>query len=127
MPCARCEAPTVAVAVPESLADAAPADAILVCTRCLTVEPAESGEADPDLERISEALPPGEPGVAALVLVGLLESLATNRQDIEVVIEEMEAAGGDPLLVLEDLANDPDLDPAVALERRRHQLEQLVM
>jgi len=127
MPCSRCEATTVAVATPDSLLDVAPAAAVLVCTRCLTVEPTDDGEADPDLDRISEALPDGDAGVAALLLVDKLDSLALNRDDIEEVVAILEAEGVDPLLVLDRLAEQPDLDPVVAIGRRGHQLEQLVL
>lgn len=127
MSCVRCEAPTVAVTVPAGLTDVAPAEAIEVCTNCLTVEPAEAGDSDPDLTAISEVLPDGEGGVATLVLVGLLDSLATNRAAIETVVAELETHGVDPLLVLERLAEDPDVEAAIDLERRRTQLEQLVL
>lgn len=127
MPCARCESATISATVPASLREAAPDDAILVCTRCLTVEAAASGDAEPELDRVSEVLPDGEAGVGAILLASLLESLATNRSDIEVVVDELETTGTDPLLVLEELATDPDLDPAVDLQRRSHQLEQLVL
>lgn len=127
MPCSRCEATTVAVGVPESLSAFAPGEAVLVCTRCLTVEPTETGESDPDLDRISEALPEGDVGVAVLLLVDRLDSLALNRADIEDLVAFLEDEGVDPLLVLDRLAEQPDLDPVVAIGRRRHQLEQLVL
>lgn len=127
MPCSRCEATTVAADVPDSLSAFAPADAVLVCTRCLTVEPADRGDADPDLDRITEDLPDGDAGLAALLLVDKLDSLALNRADIEELVSILEAEGVDPLLVLDRLAEQPDLDPVVAIGRRRHQLEQLVL
>lgn len=127
MSCARCDAPTLSVTVPEHLLEPAPGEAIDVCTTCLTVEAAADGAANPDFDRISEAVPDGDAGVATLLLAGLLESLATNRAAIETVVEALEADGTDPMLVLDELATDPGLEPAVDIGRRSHQLEQLVL
>ena len=126
MPCVRCDAATVEIDVPESLQSYAPAASVSVCTNCLTVAPADDGDAG-ELDEISEDLPEGDAGVGTLVLVDLLDSLATNRADIEGVVDVLEAEGADPMLALDRLANDPGLDPAVNIDRRRTQLEQLVL
>ena len=127
MACARCESAMVDVAVPESLQPYAPADSVSVCTNCLTIEPADGGGAAGDLDAISEELPEGDAGVGTLLLVDLLDSLATNRADIEGLIDELEAEGADPMLALDRLASEPELDPVVNIDRRRTQLEQLVL
>lgn len=127
MSCPRCESATTSLTVPDSLTEYAPGDAVAVCTHCLTLEPVTAADSVADLDRISEALPEGEAGVASLLLVDLLESLATNRPVIEEVVAELEAAGTDPMLILEELATDPELEPAIDLGRRSHQLEQLVL
>lgn len=127
MPCARCEAATVDLAVPESLQPYAPAPSITTCTNCLTIDAVDDGAADGDLDEISDELPAGEAGVATVLLVDLLDSLATNRADIEGLIDVLEAEGVDPMLVLDRLAEDPGLDPAVDVDRRSTQLQQLVL
>lgn len=127
MPCSRCESATVATDVPDTLSEFAPADAVLVCTHCLTVEASDRGDADPDLSRISESLPPDVAGVASILLVDHLDSLALNRAEIEALVAVLEDEGVDPLLVLDRLAEQSDLDPVVAIGRRRHQLEQLIL
>ncbi|AGN00304.1 hypothetical protein L593_01765 [Salinarchaeum sp. Harcht-Bsk1] len=126
MSCTRCDEPTVDLVVPESLQPYAQGATVSVCTNCLTVEAGEGGSGH-DLDAISEDLPEGDAGVGTLLLVDLLDSLATNRADIEGLIDEIEADGADPMLALDRLANDPGLDPAVDIDRRRTQLEQLVL
>jgi len=128
MDCPRCEAPTVAGAVPPAYREHAPdeADAVAACTRCLTVAPTEEPAEEPDWRAISEALPADERAVGVLLLVGLLDSLATNRHAIEALLATLERAGVDAFATIDRLAADPDLEPAVDLSRRRHQLEQLL-
>jgi hypothetical protein len=60
------------------------------------------------------------------LVVGLLANLALYRSEISDLLERVERAGTDPLLVLDRLARDPDLEPAVDLTGRRRQLEQLL-
>ena len=126
MPCPEHPAAGVTVAVPVSLRSYAPDQAATVtqCTRCLRVTP---GGDNPDTpQAISTAYPDVEAGVGAVLLVGLLESLASNRDRIETLLDHLEDAGVDVFLVIDRLAADEQLDPYLDLSRRRHQLEQLV-
>ncbi|MDG5760686.1 DUF6276 family protein [Natronococcus sp. A-GB1] len=137
MTCSACGSDaTIVLSLSAEYRDHAPANAavVSVCTRCLTVDPVES-EADstaesddkPDFARISDALPPRPEQAIPLVLaIDLSSSLATNRAAIESLFEDVERAGTDPLLAIDRLVADPTLEPAVDLERRRHQLEQLL-
>jgi hypothetical protein len=105
---------------------------VSVCPRCLRIEPSdvepEAATATPvDLADISPAFPPADDAAVPMVLaVGLLTSMALYRSEIETLLAAVEAAGVDPLLVLDRLQTDPHLDPAVDLSRRRRQLEQLL-
>jgi hypothetical protein len=60
------------------------------------------------------------------LLVGLLESLALNRPKLERLVARVEEQGHDPMLILERLADDPELNPAMDLRGRGNQLEQLM-
>ncbi|ELY79992.1 DUF6276 family protein [Natrinema gari] len=140
MTCSECGAPTIQLSVPAAYRTDAPSAAAVVsfCTRCLSLEPApqadrdgtgtDDGEPAPaDFQRVSDAFPTRpERAVPLALALGLCSSLATNRTDIELLLREVEGAGGDPLLVLERLSDDPSVEPAFDLERRRHQLEQLL-
>jgi transcription initiation factor TFIIIB Brf1 subunit/transcription initiation factor TFIIB len=128
MDCPACGAATVRGAVPDAHREYAPgeSDAVAVCTRCLTVTACDEAEADPNWRAISDALPSDERAVGALLLVGLLDSLATNRGAIEQLLAALERDGVDAFATVDRLAADPDLDPSVDLGRRRHQLEQLL-
>lgn len=130
MACSACSAPTIAFSIPEEYREYAPAQssAATCCTRCLTVDPEDDDVLEePDFTRVSDAFPtnPGAAIPLALAL-GLCSSLATNRAAIEELLEAVERAGTDPLLVLDRLVDDPEIEPAIDLERRRHQLEQLL-
>ncbi|NHN46722.1 hypothetical protein G9464_03810 [Halostella sp. JP-L12] len=128
MDCPDCGAPTVAFSVSPDLRECAPGDgpAAAICTDCLAVLPAAEPADDPAFDDVSGAFPSGPAAVPTALLVGLLSSLAVNRDAIERLVGRVEAAGADPLLVVDRLAADPDLSPAVDLDRRRHQLEQLL-
>ncbi|RZH68445.1 DUF6276 family protein [Natrinema altunense] len=144
MTCSECGAPTVLFSVPTEYRTDAPSAAAVVsfCTRCLSLEPAPRSDRDgaetdegapaatattPDFERVSDAFPTRpERAVPFALALGLCPSLATNRTAIELLLREVEGAGGDPLLLLERLSDDPSVEPAFDLERRRHQLEQLL-
>ena len=128
MDCPDCGAPTVAFPVPPDLREHAPGDgsAAAICTDCLGVHPATAPDDDPAFDEVSGAFPTGPAAVPTALLVGLLPSLAVNREAIGTLVERVERAGADPFLVVDRLAADPDLSPAVDLDRRRHQLEQLL-
>lgn len=129
MDCLNCGTPLYAFSVPDDLREHLPerSAAVGVCPTCLHLEPADEGTDDPDFDAISGALPDRrEPAAAVLLAVGLLSSLALNRERIAALIERAERAGVDPLLVIDRLAADPSLDPEVDLERRRTQLLQLL-
>ncbi|EMA33219.1 DUF6276 family protein [Halobiforma nitratireducens] len=133
MTCSACGDTTVPVSVPEEYREHAPAESARVscCTNCLRVAPNEEAEADdgeePDFSRISDAFPTASSRAVPLVLaMHLCSSLATNKRAIESLLREVERAGTDPLLTIDRLAADPELEPAIDLDRRRHQLEQLL-
>lgn len=134
MACSECgAAPTIVVLVPDEFREYAPANAsaITICHRCLTVEPAPDetvgADDDPDFARISDAFPTQPARAIPLALaISLCSSLATNRAAIESLLEAVERAGADPLLVIDRLCADPNVEPAIDLGRRRHQLEQLL-
>ena len=119
--------------VPEAHREHAPGGSATAafCTRCLTLEPTDrdptSIDAEPDFSRVSDAFPTRPARAIPLALaIGCCESLATNRDAIESLLREVERAGADPLLAIDRLAADPDVEPAIDLSRRAHQLEQLL-
>ncbi|TYL38460.1 hypothetical protein CV102_11695 [Natronococcus pandeyae] len=136
MACSACGSDSAIVcSLSDEYRDYAPADAavISICTHCLTVDPADATsvdtgrEVEPDFSRLSDSVPTRPERAIPLVLaIDLCSSIATNRSAIESLLEEVERAGTDPLLVIDRLRADPDVEPAVDLERRRHQLEQLL-
>jgi len=133
MACSNCGSATISFFVPEDYRADAPSEASVVslCPHCLTLEPASDRELaarnEPDFSRVSNAFPTQpERAIPLALAVGLCSSLATNRTAIELLLREVERAGTDPLLVLDRLIADPSVDPAIDLERRRHQLEQLL-
>ena len=60
------------------------------------------------------------------VAVGLLDSLALHRPALEELLGAAERAGVDPLLVLDRLHAQGGVQPGFDLDRRRHQLQQLL-
>ncbi|WP_254765907.1 DUF6276 family protein [Salinilacihabitans rarus] len=129
MACPACDAATVPFSVPEEYREHAPenAAAAAICTRCLTVVAADDADTDPDFSRVSDAFPARPDRAVPLALaLGLCSSLATNRRGIEALLDAVERAGADPLLAIDRLLADPSVDPAIDLDRRRHQLEQLL-
>lgn len=127
MDCSNCRAPMVAFAVPDELRADAPTDApaMAICTSCLSLQRVDEAAADPepDFSRVSDAFPDGEAAVPMALLVGLLDSIALYRAEIEALVERVEAAGTDPMLVLDRLTDDATVDPAFDVRRRRRQLE----
>ncbi|MFT4964823.1 MAG: hypothetical protein ACI9PP_002109 [Halobacteriales archaeon] len=128
MDCSNCRAPIVGLTVPEDLEEFAPADAsaVGICTNCLSLQRIDEAAADPDpdLDAVSEAFPAGEAAVPMVLLVGLLDSIALYREEIQALVERVEGAGADPMLIIDRLSDDAD--PSFDLRRRRHQLEQLL-
>ena len=129
MNCPNCDTALYSFAVPADLRGHLPDESahVGVCPRCLRLEPTDEGTDDPDFDRISDAFPDRrEPATAVVLAVGLLSSLAMNRERIAALLERAERAGVDPFLVIDRLAADPSLDPEIDLERRRTQLLQLL-
>lgn len=130
MDCPACGAPTVAFAVPPAYRESLPGeeDGAALCTRCLSLQPvADAPAAPPDLASISDALPDDpDAAVPLALLLGLLENLALYRSEISELLGEVERAGVDPLLVLDRLDADPEIDAVADLAGRSRQLEQLL-
>ncbi|MFB6182940.1 MAG: DUF6276 family protein [Haloarculaceae archaeon] len=130
MDCPDCGSATVSFAVPDDLrADLPGGEAgVALCSSCLALHPVTDPPTDePDLQTISDAFPSSpDAAVPMALVVGLLSSLALYRSEVSDLLGRVERAGTDPLLVLDRLAEDPVLAPAVDLHRRRHQLEQLL-
>ena len=130
MSCQSCGGETLAVPVPAELREYLPgaAPAVAVCRACLAMEPTdEAPDGVPDLTVIDDAVPSNdEAAVPMMLLVGLLDSLALHRTEITALLERVERAGTDPLLVVDRLADSYGADAHVDLAARRHQLEQLL-
>ncbi|RQG91035.1 DUF6276 family protein [Natrarchaeobius chitinivorans] len=145
MVCSTCDTPVISFSVPgeyrEYVSDSvatttAESGAFAAfCPRCLTLESAEghSDVADsppdekPDFSRVSDAFPTNpDRAIPLAIALDLCSSLATNRSAIESLLGAVERAGTDPLLVIDRLEADPSVDPQIDLERRSHQLEQLL-
>ena len=124
MDCDRCGGPTTMYEVPLNLRDYLDDQYVATCTRCLASQPAEFGDA-PDFSHVSDEFPEGNAGVAMALALGLLDSLAINRGDIEGLLEAVESEGVDPLLVLDRLSSQGNVRLHFDADRRRRQLEQL--
>lgn len=120
--CPDCGADSVAVAVPESLADYADGPAVALCSRCLRTRAVEDGAAEPTFDAVVGAFPDGEAGVAVALALGKLGSLALNRTEIVALCEHAERAGADVLLTLDRLAAAGSVEPHFDIDRRRSQL-----
>jgi len=131
MNCPECGADTLAFPLPEDLAAHFPDDrpGAAVCTTCLHVTPVDDPPADqPDFAtELCDALP-RDPGHALTVvcLLALLDSIALHRDAIDALAARAEAEGTDVMLVLDRLGRDGDVRPHFDLEKRSHQLEQLL-
>lgn len=128
MTCEQCGGQTVSFSVPAEFREYAPdgAAVAVVCSRCLRLWPGSMADEPPAFDAVSDAMPADPEASAALVLAAsLMGSLALNRSAIESLLERVEHAGVDPMLVFERVAADPEVDPVVDLDRRWRQLEQL--
>jgi hypothetical protein len=130
MDCPDCGGEAVSIPLSDELRGLVPGEeaGVALCTRCLGLSPdPEPPGSVPDLQRVSRAFPSNpDAAVPVALAVGLLDHLALHRTEIADLLARAERAGSDPLLVLDRLAGDPDLDPAVDLAGRRRQLEQLL-
>lgn len=128
MECQECSAATVSFTVPEEYDSYLPGEEefVALCTRCLAVQPAAEPESEPDFERVSDGFPSGEASIPLALLLGLLGNLALYRSEITELLDAVERAGTDPLLALDRLARDPDIETDLDLSGRRRQLEQLL-
>jgi hypothetical protein len=128
MDCPDCDAPVVPFSIPTEEREFVPGGegTVALCTHCLGFHPAPAAEGttDPDFTAISTAFPGGKERVAMALIVGLLPSFALYRREIETLVERVERAGTDPLLVLDRLADEEDIEATMDLRRRRGYLEQ---
>lgn len=130
MDCQACGAEMLAFPVESAMREQLPGDepGAAICPNCLSLTPvAEPPDAVPDFTAISSGFPSNpEAAVPMALVVGLLESLATHRQEIGTLLERVERGGVDPLMTLDRLDEDPDVESSVDLAGRRRQLEQLL-
>jgi hypothetical protein len=126
MDCPDCGEETVAFAVPEDYRELAPGDdeALALCPTCLGLHPTADADPEPDFARVGDAFPTGAAAIPMALALGSLDSLALHRSAIETLLERVERAGADPLLVLDRLAADPGVDARVDLDGRRRQVSQ---
>jgi hypothetical protein len=107
--------------------------AVGYCPRCLRTYPVyhrdddAKGERDPPPEaELPNGISGSDGGVALLLAIGLLDSLATNRRAIQALVERAEAAGVDVFLALDRISADDSIDAHADLRRRRRQLESML-
>lgn len=130
MDCPDCGRPTVVFPLSDEFAGFLPGDesGAAICTHCLAVHPVEDPpDEPPPFDEMGDAFP-SDPaaGVPMALILGLLSSIALYREELSALLEYVERAGTDPLLVLDRLSDDPEIDSRVDLYRRRRQLEALV-
>lgn len=130
MDCLECGSETIAFAVGPEYREHLPGDepGAALCTRCLSLQPvADPPEGTPGFDAVSPAVPDApDAAVPLAIMLGLLSNLALYREEIAALLADVERAGVDPLLVLDRLADDPDVAAAADLRGRRRQLEQLL-
>lgn len=130
MSCPACGEQTVEAPVPAALASHLPDDrpGIALCTHCLAVSPVDDPPADlPAFDAIADAFPTDpKKALPVVLMLALLDSLALYRSELDTLAGIAERRGVDSLLVLDRLAADPTLEPGFDLDRRRHQLAQLL-
>jgi hypothetical protein len=127
MRCPVCNAAVVTFDVPTEFRGHLPAETghAGLCSRCLRLHPADEGTNE--FEGLGEEFPQ-DPAAAVpmAIAVGLLDSLALNRSDIEALLDVVIEHGVDPILVVDRLQAQGSTDPAVDLSRRMEQLQQLM-
>lgn len=131
MDCPNCRARTVVFEVPAEHCAYVPeeSDRAALCPECLTLTAAgnEPVASEPRFDWISSAFPTDEAAAVPLAIaIGLLDSLALNRAALQDLVPDAESAGADPLLLLDRLHVQGGVDPEFDIDRRRHQLEQLL-
>ncbi|MDR5656418.1 DUF6276 family protein [Halodesulfurarchaeum sp. HSR-GB] len=129
MSCPNCGGPTVAYPIPDRARTHCPDDraGAEICADCLTVSPlAEPPTDPPDFDAVLTDFPAGEAGAIAASLLGLLDSLALYRGEIEALARLAEQAGVDVFLLLDRLDASGRIQPHFDIDRRRHQLDQLL-
>lgn len=128
MECPNCRARAIVFDVPVEYREHAPKEAarLGLCPECLALTPADGAPVEARFELISSAFPDGDAAVPLAMGLGLLDSLALNRASIEALFRAAESAGADPLLLLDRLHVQGGVDPSFDIDRRRHQLEQLL-
>jgi hypothetical protein len=128
MPCSACGGETVAFAVPAALREHAPGSSAhaTLCSSCLRTAPADEGPSESTFAAVHESFPSGEAGAALALALGHLDSLALRRDAVDDCCSYAERAGADVLLTLDRLAGEPALDPRFDVERRRHQLAEML-
>jgi hypothetical protein len=130
MKCPNCGARSVVFDVPAEYREHAPEEAsrAALCPECLTLVAAESEAAEPEprFDRISSAFPGDEAAVPLALGIGLLDSIALHRPSLEELFSAAEAAGADPLLLLDRLHVQGGVTPGFDIDRRKHQLEQIL-
>lgn len=130
MKCSNCGAELISFIIPEELHEYAPNNRSYsaVCQHCLQIESIQNRpKKTPIFNIISDEIPKN-PEVAILIvlLVNLLSSIALNKDKILALIEQIEQKGVDPILILNRLAADPQINPKIDLNRRRSQLLQII-
>lgn len=125
--CPDCECPRVRMLVPDAFASYTDADALACCPQCLRAEPCEPAtvDAEPSFETIHPQFPRGDNGVAFVLLLQRLDSLALNRAEIESLVDELHATGTDVFRTLGRL-REGAVDPYLDLGRRCTQLEDVI-